>query len=76
MVRKIPGLKADWMDGEAVVYFPPEAMDQVAEMAGAKKKRQGRKLSAEEKSKLTEGGKAYRFTGNATGLQTENLAQN
>ncbi len=74
-MSKIPGLQAEWMDGEAVIYFPPDALDQVAEMAGARKKRQGRKLSAQEKSKLVEAGMAYRFNGNATGRQAENLIQ-
>jgi hypothetical protein len=75
IMRKIAGLKAEWMDGEAAIYFPPELLDQIAEMAGARKKRQGGQLTAAEKSKLAEAGKAYRFTGKSTGLQTENLPQ-
>ncbi len=72
-MSKIPGLQAEWMDGEAVIYFPPDALDQVAEMAGARKKRQGRKLSVEAKSKLLKAGMSYRFNVNSTGLQEENL---
>ncbi len=73
IMSKIPGLQAEWMDGEAVIYFPPDALDQVAEMAGARKKRQGRKLSVEAKSKLLKAGMSYRFNVNSTGLQEENL---
>ena len=55
IMSKIPGLQAEWMDGEAVIKFSPDALDQVAEMAGARKKRQGRKLSVEEKSQAVRG---------------------
>jgi hypothetical protein len=75
IVRKFPGLKAEWMDGEAVIYFVPDFLDQIAVVAGARKKRRGRPLSPEEKFQLIEAGKAYRFTGNSTGLQGENPAQ-
>jgi hypothetical protein len=75
IMRRLPGLKAEWLDGEAVVYFPPGLLDQVAEMAGARRKRQGRKLSAEEITKLIEAGMAYRFTGKGKGVQSGNLAQ-
>lgn len=52
IVKKIPGLGAEWLDEEAVIYFSPDALDQVAEMAGARKKRQGRKLTTAKKTKL------------------------
>ncbi|MFH1595865.1 MAG: hypothetical protein ABIG94_05790 [Pseudomonadota bacterium] len=52
----------DHFDGhEAVLYFPPEILREVCEMAGARKKRQGRPLTPEEKAKLVEAGKAHRF---------------
>jgi len=73
--RKMPELEVEWLDGEAVIYFPPEILDQVARLAGARKKRVGRKLSPDRKAKLVESGKAYRFVGKSTGLQVENLAQ-
>jgi hypothetical protein len=75
IARKFPELEVEWLDGEAVIYFPPELLDQIAEMAGARKKRQGRKLSPEEISRLVEAGKAHQFTGHAAGLQVENLDQ-
>jgi hypothetical protein len=69
-------LKPEWMQGEAVIYFPPDLLDQIAEMAGAKNKRQERHLSLEERTKLIEAGKAHQFTSKITGLQSENLTQN
>ncbi len=37
-IRNIPGVWADFnSDAEAVIYFPPEILDQVAELAGAQK---------------------------------------
>ncbi len=75
-IKHIPGVTADFhYDGEAVIYFPPEVLDQVAAMAGARKKRQGRKLTPAEKSNLLEAGKAHRFKNNSTGLQEENPVQ-
>ena len=48
----------DHCDGhEAVLYFPPEILKDVCEMAGARKKRQGRKLTEEEKERLAERGR-------------------
>jgi len=48
----------DYFDGhEAVLYFPPEILKEVCEMAGARKKRQGRKLTEEEKERLAERGR-------------------
>jgi hypothetical protein len=48
----------DYYDGhEAVLYFPQEILKEVCEMAGARKKRQGRKLTEEEKEQLAERGR-------------------
>lgn len=75
-IKHIPGVTADFhYDGEAMILFPPEVLNQVAELAGARKKRQGRRLSAAEKSQLVEAGIAYRFNGNSAGLQEENPDQ-
>ena len=61
----IKGAKADFhFDGEAVIYFPPEVLPQVAELAGAKKRR---RLSEEHKAKLAEVGKANQFKGKSYG---------
>lgn len=39
-IKETPGTRADFhMDGEAVLHFPPELLEIVAEMAGAKKRR-------------------------------------
>ena len=43
-------------DGEAVIYFPMEALPTVAELAGARRRR---RLSEEHKAKLAEVGKSY-----------------
>jgi hypothetical protein len=73
-IKHIPGVTADFhYDGEAVIYFPPEILNQVAKMAGARIKRQGRKLTPTEKSNLLEAGKAHRFKNKTTGHQEENL---
>ncbi|MBM4289161.1 MAG: hypothetical protein FJ135_13660 [Deltaproteobacteria bacterium] len=57
-IKKIPGCRADFhLDGEAVLYFPPELLEQVAEMAGARKRRQ---LSEEHRAKLIEAGEKGR----------------
>jgi len=53
-IKKTPGCRADFhLDGEAVLYFTPELLEQVAEMAGARKRRQ---LSEEQRTKLIEAG--------------------
>jgi hypothetical protein len=58
-IKDEPGCRADfYMDGEAVLYFPPEAVHTVAELAGARKKR---RLSEAHKAKLAEANRAYRF---------------
>ena len=65
-----PGVRADFhFDSEAILHFPPELVVLVAEMAGARKKRQGRKMNAEEREKLIEAGKSSRFQPKSTGLQ-------
>ena len=64
-IKGIPGAKADFhFDGEAVIYFPPEVLPQVAELAGAKKRR---RLSEAHKAKLAEVGKAHQFKGKSYG---------
>jgi hypothetical protein len=58
-IKDAPGVQADFhFDSEAVLRFPLELLQQVAEMAGARRKR---RLSEEEKSRLAEVGKVYRF---------------
>jgi hypothetical protein len=57
-IKRHPGTKADFgFDGEADLFFPPELLATVAEMAGARKRRQ---LSAEHRAKLIEAGKLGR----------------
>jgi hypothetical protein len=75
-IKAIPGVRADFhYDGEAVLYFPPEILPQVPELAGARKKRRGRKLTAVERTKLVAAGLAYRFKDQLPGRQGENLAE-
>lgn len=58
-IKDIPGVRADFaFDGEAVIYFPLELLQQVAELAGARKRR---RLSPEHKARLAESNKDYRF---------------
>lgn len=72
-IKGKPGVRADFdLDGEAVLYFPPDLVRTVAEMAGARKRRQ---LSPEAKAKLAERGKAYRFKGKKPGVEDEKTAQ-
>jgi len=64
------GVRVDFhFDGEAILYFPSDLVVLVAEMAGARKKRQGRKMNAEEREKLVEAGKSSRFQPKVMGLQ-------
>ena len=75
-IRNEPGCRADFhMDGEAVLYFPLAFLDLMAELAEARKKRQSKPLTEEQKAKLVEMGKAYRFKGKAAGPQTQNQTQ-
>jgi hypothetical protein len=54
-IKGHPGTKADFaLDGEAVLFFPPELLATVAEMAGARKKRI---LTGDQRAKLIEAGK-------------------
>jgi hypothetical protein len=67
------GCRADFhMDGEAVLYFPPELLHQVAEMAGARVRR---RLSPEARLKVAERGRAALEKYRKTNHQGENLAQ-
>jgi len=75
-IKNEPGCRADFhMDGEVVLYFPPGLLNLVAELADARKKRQPKPLTEEQKAKLVEMGRAYRFKGKATGPQTQNQTQ-
>ena len=50
------GVRADFhFDADAILYFPSDLIVLVAEMAGARKKRQGRKMNAEEMEQLMGG---------------------
>ena len=70
VIKDKPGVKADFhFGGEAILYFPSDLVVLVAEMAGARKKRQGRKMNAEEMEQLIEAGMSYRFQPKSTGLQ-------
>ena len=66
-----PRCGADFhMDGEAVLYFPPELLHQVAEMAGARVKR---RLSPEARIKVAERGRAALEKYRQTNCQGEDL---
>jgi hypothetical protein len=57
-----PNCRPDfYFDREGVIFFPPEQPDLVTEGAKARRKRQGRPMTPEQKVKLTElGGKAHK----------------
>jgi hypothetical protein len=74
ILNKMPELEVTWFHSEADIYFPPELFDVIAKMVGAMKKRVGRKLSAKEKARLIEAGKANRFTRKSTGREAEKRA--
>ena len=58
-IKVAAGVWADFhFDGEAEIYFPLDSLPQVAELAGARRRR---RLSEEEKAKLIEVGKTHRF---------------
>jgi hypothetical protein len=58
-IKGAAGVRADFhFDGEAEIYFPLESLPQVAELAGARRRR---RLSQEERAKLAEVGKAHQF---------------
>jgi hypothetical protein len=70
VIKDKPGVRADFhFASEAILYFPPELVVLVAEMAGARKKRQGRKMNAEDIEKLVQAGEAFRFQPKYTGFQ-------
>jgi hypothetical protein len=72
-LKNQPGCRADFhMDGEAELYFPPELLHQVAEMAGARIKR---RLSPEARLKVAERGRAALEKYRKTNYQGENLPQ-
>jgi hypothetical protein len=57
-IKKNPGCRADFaLDGEVILFFPPELLPLVAEMAGARKRRV---LTEEQRAKLLESGKSGR----------------
>jgi hypothetical protein len=60
-------IKADFgFDGEATIYFSKEALPVVAEMAGARKRRQ---LSQEQKEELSKRGAATRLKSQKHGVE-------
>lgn len=74
-IKDVAGTKADFhFDGEAVIYFPLEAIHIVAEIAGARKRR---RLSEVHKAKLAEQGrdalKKYRESNVGTPFSGANL---
>jgi hypothetical protein len=72
-IKGTPGAKSDFhFDGEAVIYFPPDAVHIVAEIAGARKKR---RLSEAHKAKLAEANQAYRFKPKFDASETPKTAQ-
>ena len=62
----------DPMDGEACIFFPAKLVIQVAELAGARRKR---RLSPEARARLVEVGKATRFLPQNCGIESEETAQ-
>jgi hypothetical protein len=68
-----PGfIKADFVfDGEAELYFTKEALPIVAELAGARKKRQ---LSPEQRAELVKRGSANRFKSQIDGAEDRKTA--
>jgi hypothetical protein len=73
-LRDTPGfIRADFaFDGEAEIYFTKEALPTVAELAGARKKRQ---LTPEQKAALAKGGSAHRFKGQKDGVEDAKTTQ-
>jgi hypothetical protein len=58
-IKGADGVRADFhFDGEAMIYFPLRSLQEVAELAGARKRR---RLSEAHKAKLVEVGKAHQF---------------
>jgi hypothetical protein len=73
-LRDTPGfIRADFaFDGEAEIYFTKEALPTVAELAGARKKRQ---LSPEQKMELAKRGAATRLKSQKHGVEDKKPAQ-
>jgi len=70
VIKDKPEVRSDFhFGGEAILHCPPELVVLVVDLAGARKKRQGRKMSVEEREKLVEAGKSSRFQPKSTGLQ-------
>jgi hypothetical protein len=68
-IKGAVGVRPDFhFDGEADIYFPLESLPQVAELAGAKRKR---RLSDEHRAKLAEVGKDHRFKSKICGSKSE-----
>ena len=72
-LRDTPGfIRADFaFDGEAEIYFTKEALPTVAELAGARKKRQ---LTPEQKEELVKQGAANRFKSKIDGVEDRIMA--
>ena len=72
-IKGKPGfIKADFdFDGEAEIYFTKEALPTVAELAGARKKRQ---LTLEQKAELVKRGSANRFKSQIDGVEDRKTA--
>ena len=71
-IKGIPGAKADFnFDGEAVIYFPLEALPTVAELATARRRRY---LSEEHKAKLAGASRAFRFQPKSDGVEDRKTA--
>jgi hypothetical protein len=57
-----------YFDGEAEIFFPLESLPQVAQLAGARRKR---RLSEEHKARLAEAGKDFQFKRNNPASKSE-----
>jgi hypothetical protein len=62
----------DSMDGEVSIFFPARLVSQVAELAGARRKR---RLSPEARERLVELGKATRFVPQNYGIEAKETDQ-
>lgn len=61
----------DPLEGEAVLYFPARLLPVVAELGGARKRRQ---LSPEHRARLVEVGRATRFSASVHGVERQKSA--
>ena len=72
-IKENNGVWADFhLDGEAVIYFPAELLHKVAALSLARKKR---RLSPEDRARLVESGKAFRFSSQDYGVKVEKTGQ-